>query len=118
VPAEEEMKAVGDSWARTRSIVVDSLTVGYPQSVKCHRMTSLETISKFTTQKSRTASRPRVESLSQRDRVRKGKNGTKIGPHLLCQWTSVDEMLKGLGGRAGMTKKGFRSKLENASAEG
>ena len=39
--AKEIMKAVRDGRARSRFIAVDSLTVSYPQSVKCHSVTSL-----------------------------------------------------------------------------
>ena len=60
---KEEFKAVRDSGARTRNIVIDSLTVGSPQRVKSHSMTSLKTITIFATQKPRTARGPRKESL-------------------------------------------------------
>ena len=60
---EEVFKAIRDSGARTRNIVVDSLTVGSPQSVKSHRMTSLKTITIFATQKPRTARGPGKKSL-------------------------------------------------------
>src|SRR6185295_12613559 len=63
VATEEEFKAIRDSRARTRSIVVDGLAMGSPQSVKSHCMTSLQTITIFTTQKSRTARRPGKKSL-------------------------------------------------------
>ena len=61
--AKEEFKAVRNSWARTRNIVVDSLAVGSPQSVERHRMTGLETITIVATQEPGTAGRPGKKSL-------------------------------------------------------
>ena len=63
VTMKEKFKAVRDSRAQTRNIVIDSLAVGGPQSVKSHRMASLKTITIFATQKPRTARRPREKSL-------------------------------------------------------
>ena len=82
--AEEEFKAVRDGWARTRDIVIDSLTVGGPQSVKSHCMAGLKTIAIAATQKARTARRPGVKSLLQRNRLRETERVTKVGPDLLC----------------------------------
>ena len=53
---KEIFKAVRDSWARTRDIVIGGLTMGKPQSVESHRMTSLKTIAiAATTQEAKTA---------------------------------------------------------------
>ena len=116
--AKEVMKAVRDGRARSRFIAVDSLTVSYPQSVKSHRMTSLQAKTIFAAQKSRTASGPGEESLLERDRLRKGKDSAKVKPDLLCKRAVKDEMAKGLGGRTGMTKEAFRSKVKDTCTKG
>ena len=81
---KEIFKAVRDSWARTRDIVVGGLTMGKPQSVESHRMTSLKTITIAAAQEARTARRPRIESLLKSNRLRKAEKGTEVGPDLLC----------------------------------
>ena len=80
---KEIFKAVRDSWARTRDIVVGGLTMGKPQSVESHRMTSLKTITIATTQEARTARRPRIKSLLKSNWLRKAEKGAEVGPDLL-----------------------------------
>ena len=82
--AKEIFKAVRDSWARTRDIVIGGLTMGKPQSVESHCMTSLKTITIAATQEARTARRPRIKSLVKSNRLRKAEKGTEVGPDLLC----------------------------------
>ena len=115
--AEEEFKAVRDGWARTRDIVIDSLTVGSPQSVKSHRMASLKTIAIAATQKSRTTRRPGIKSLLQRNRLRETERVTEVGPDLLCEGTVVNEVTESLNRRASMTKELFRGKMKDAVAK-
>ena len=115
--AKEEFKAVRDSWARTRDIVIDSLTVGSPQSVKSHRMASLKTIAIAATQKSRTTRRPGIKSLLQRNRLRETERVTKIRPDLLCEGTVVNEVTESLNRRASMTKELFRGEMKDAVAK-
>ena len=81
--AKEIFKAVRDSWARTRDIVIGGLTMGKPQSVESHCMTSLKTITIAAAQEARTARRPRIESLLKSNRLRKAEKGTEVGPDLL-----------------------------------
>jgi len=80
---KEIFKAVRDSWARTRDIVVGGLTMGKPQSVESHRMTSLKTITIAATQEARTARRPRIKSLLKSNWLRKTEKGAEVGPDLL-----------------------------------
>jgi hypothetical protein len=54
-----------------------------PQSVNCHRMTSLKTVSKLATEETGTASRPREQGLEKSDWVIKVKVLAEIGPDLL-----------------------------------
>ena len=83
VTTKEIFKAVRDSWARTRDIVVGGLTMGKPQSVESHRMTSLKTITIAATQEVRTARRPRIKSLLKSNWLRKAEKGAEVSPNLL-----------------------------------
>ena len=104
VATEEEFKAIRDSRARTRSIVVDGLAMGSPQSVKSHRMTGLQTITIFVTQKSRTVRRPGKKSLLDRNRLWKVEERTEVGPDLLGERTVKKKVTEGLNRRTSMAK--------------
>src|SRR6185295_13427800 len=82
---EEETEADRDRRTRSRNTVVDRLTMNNPQSVNCHRMAGLETVSKLASKKPGAACRPREQGLGKRDRVRKTEVGTEIRPNLLSQ---------------------------------
>jgi len=118
VATKEEFKAVRDSRARTRIIVVDGLTMGSPQSVKSHRVTGLQTITIFATQKSGTARGPGKKSLLYRNRLWKVKEKTKVGPDLLGERTVKKKVTEGLNRRTSMAKEGFRGERKDTSAKG
>jgi hypothetical protein len=101
---KEEFKAVRDSRARTRIIVVDGLTMGSPQSVKSHRVTGLQTITIFATQKSGTARGPGKKSLLYRNRLWKVEERTEVGPDLLGERTVKKKVTEGLNRRTSMAK--------------
>ena len=75
VTTKEIFKAVRDNWVRTRDIIIDSLTMGKPQSVESHRMTGLKTIAIAAAQEARTTRRPGIEGLLKSDRLRKTEKG-------------------------------------------
>ena len=116
--AKEIFEAVRDGMARSGNIGIDSLTVSQPQSVESHRMTSLEPMSVSATKESGAASRPGKEGLMKGDGLRKVENMTKIRPNLSGERTVVEEMTKGLSGRAMMTEELFGSKMKDTLTKG
>ena len=99
VATKEKFKVVRDSRARTRIIVIDGLEMGSPQSVKSHRMTSLQTITIFATQKSGTARGPGKKSLLYRNRLWKVEERTEVGPDLLGERTVKKKVTESLNRR-------------------
>ena len=73
-------------------ITVNGLSMSSPQSVECHRMTGLKTVTVPLAKESRTTDGPREQSLSKRDRVRELENLREVAPDLLSEWTRVDEV--------------------------
>ena len=80
---KEKAKAGRNSRTRGGNIVVDSLTVCKPQSVNCHRMTSLKTVSILATEVTGAASRPREQGLEKSDGASKTEVLAEIRPDLL-----------------------------------
>jgi hypothetical protein len=92
--------------------------MGSPQSVKSHRVTGLQTITIFATQKAGTARGPGKKSLLYRNRLGKVEERTEVGPDLLGEGTVKKKVTEGLNRRTSMTKEGFRSERKDASAKG
>jgi len=115
---EEETEAGRDRRTRSRNTVIDRLAMNNPQSVNCHRMTGLETVSELASKKSGAARRPRKQGLGKRDRMGKAEVGTEIRPNLLCQGTRKEKMTEGLFGGTSVTKEVFRSKPKYTCAQG
>ena len=80
---EEIAKAGRNSSTRGGNTVVDSLTMSKPQSVNCHRMTSLKTVSILVTEVTEAASRPREQGLEKSDRASEAEVLAEIRPDLL-----------------------------------
>ena len=115
--AKKVFEAVRDSRSRTRGIIIDGLTVGRPQGVEGHRMTSLQTKTVVATKETGTARRPRKQGLIKSDWVAETENEAEVGPNVWGQRTGEEKMTEGLRSRTVVTQELLRSKMKDAVTE-
>jgi hypothetical protein len=114
---KERAKAVLDCLAGGRGIAEDSLTVGYPEGVKRHRMTSLKAKPILPAKESRAARRPGKENLVKSNGKRKVEDLLKFCPYRPSERTVISKMSEILWCRTVVAEKTFGGPAEDASAE-